>query len=205
VIAIIDYNAGNLKSVAKMLDHLGCASRFASTPRDLTGVDKIILPGVGKFDYGMTNLRQRGFVEALGERVLRDRMPILGICLGLQLLTRGSEEGVGPGLGWIAADTVAFDRTLLKNNERVPHMGWTDTAFKRESRLFHGVEGIPRYYYVHSFHLRCDLLEDELCHADHGYLFPSGIERDNIIGIQFHPEKSHNFGMQLLKNFIELY
>jgi glutamine amidotransferase len=205
VIAIIDYDAGNLKSVAKMLAYLGSSVRLASTPKDLIGANKIILPGVGKFDYGMTSLRERGFVEALGERVINDKMPILGICLGVQLFTRGSEEGVLPGLGWIAADTVAFDRTQLKANERVPHMGWTDTVFNRESRIFNGVELTPRYYYVHSFHLRCDLVEDELCHANHGYFFPSGVEKDNIIGVQFHPEKSHHFGMAVLQNFIELY
>ena len=205
MIVIIDYNAGNLQSVAKMLSYLGYTSRIAEKPGDLTGAKRIILPGVGKFDFGMTNLRERGFVEALNEQVAVRKVPLLGICLGAQLLTRRSDEGVLPGLGWIAADTVAFDRSRLGPSDRVPHMGWTDTEFRRDSRLAAGIDESPRYYYVHSYHLRCDHPEDELCHATHGYRFVSGVERGNILGVQFHPEKSHRFGMQILRNFVENY
>jgi glutamine amidotransferase len=205
VITIIDYGSANIRSVERMLHYIGQPCRLAADGAQLAGSTKIILPGVGKFDFGMSQLRHRGFEIALEELVIHKRTPILGICLGLQMLTRGSEEGALPGLGWIAADTISFDRKQLQRNERVPHMGWADTSFRADSRLFRGVIEIPRYYYVHSYHVRSDSQDDELCTAVHGYRFTSGLEKQHLLGVQFHPEKSHRFGMSILRNFASLY
>jgi imidazole glycerol-phosphate synthase subunit HisH len=204
LITIIDYDAGNLRSISNMLRVLGVRSQFTRDPLLLSRADKLILPGVGHFDYGMTQLKQSGLIPVLNELVLEKRVPILGICLGAQLLTRGSDEGSEPGLGWIEAETIRFDRSMLGSNLRVPHMGWADTEFASSHPLFRGFNETPRFYYVHSFHLSCDSPETEFSWATHGYRFVSGIGRDNIWGVQFHPEKSHRFGKQLLKNFAEL-
>lgn len=201
MITIIDYGAGNIKSIANMLSAIGVASRVAATAEDIGSAERLILPGVGHFDHGMANLSERGFVEALNRRVLADRVPLLGICLGAQLLTRGSKEGELPGLGWIDADTVAFDRSRMHRALKVPHMGWADTWQLRQHPLLAPMDEDARYYYVHSFHLACDHPEDAIAEARHGFDFTVGIARGNIAGFQFHPEKSHRFGMGILKAF----
>ena len=201
MIAIVDYDTGNLRSVQNILRHIGFDSTIAATPDELRAAGKIILPGVGTFDHGMKSLTRSGLLDVLHEKVLQDHTPVLGICLGAQLLTRGSEEGSLPGLGWIDADTRRFDATQLDSSLRIPHMGWADTEFDKTNRLFTGVQDVPRYYYVHSYHMICDTSEDELCHAWHGYRFVSGVQRNHVTGVQFHPEKSHRFGMQFLRNF----
>lgn len=204
MITIVDYEAGNLRSVQNMLRSLNVESRIAGTPDEVADASKLILPGVGHFDFGMRQLADRDLVEILNQKVLEERTPILGICLGAQLLSRGSEEGQLPGLGWVAADTKRFDQSKLSSELRIPHMGWADTEFPLSNPLFRGVEPTPRYYYVHSFHLVCDEEESAGCWATHGYRFVSGLHQNNIFGVQFHPEKSHRFGKQILKNFASL-
>jgi len=204
MLTIIDYGTGNLRSVQNMLKSLGVPSRISGARADIASASALVLPGVGHFDFGMRNLKQLDLRGVLDEQVLERKVPLLGICLGAQLLTRGSEEGNEPGLGWIAAHTRRFDVARLDPSLRVPHMGWADTAFRSASGLFAGAEPTPRYYYVHSYHIVADRPEDELCHAVHGYRFVAGVERDNIAGVQFHPEKSHRFGKQLLANFVRL-
>lgn len=201
MLTIVDYGTGNLRSVQNMLKSLGIVSRISGAREDIDTASRIILPGVGHFDFGMRRLKLLDLVGPLNEQVLEKKTPVLGICLGVQLLTRGSEEGSEPGLGWIAADTLRFDRGRMEAALRVPHMGWADTEFRASSTLFAQVEPPPRYYYVHSYHVVADNAEDELCHAVHGYRFVSGVERDNIAGVQFHPEKSHRFGKRILANF----
>ena len=201
MITIIDYDVGNLKSIQNMLWHLGIEATVSGSPDEIMTAEKLILPGVGRFDHGVQHLINSGLKPALDQRVMVDRTPVLGICLGAQLLTKSSDEGDLPGLGWIDARTVAFNRERISADLRIPHMGWADTDFKSSSRLFDGIEATPRYYYVHSFHMVCDDEKDELCHAEHGYSFVAGIEHDNIVGVQFHPEKSHQFGMDILRNF----
>ena len=200
-ITIVDYGAGNLASIVSMLRHIGVPAEICSDPKRIREAKRLILPGVGHFDFGMTNLRSSGLADALNGRVQGDGIPLLGICLGAQLLTRRSAEGTSQGLGWIQADTIAFDRSRLGPELRIPHMGWSDTTFERSEPLFQHTPESPRFYYVHSFHLACDKPENEICWSHHGYRFAAGIRAGNVCGVQFHPEKSHRFGMQLLRNF----
>lgn len=205
MITIIDYNTGNLNSIANMIRKAGGEAQISSDVNVIRQATKLILPGVGHYDYGMKNLVASGMIECLSERVLNDKIPILGICLGVQLFMKRSEEGKEAGLGWIEGETVAFDQSRLSKELKVPHMGWTDVRYKQTSRLFNGFKETPRFYFVHSYHLHCQRPEDELAWCRHGYEFVAGVERDNIVGVQFHPEKSHRFGMQVMKNFIQHY
>jgi len=204
MLTIVDYGTGNLRSVQNMLKSLGVAARISSARADIAAASALILPGVGHFDFGMRSLKQLDLRGVLDEQVLGRKVPLLGICLGAQLLTRGSEEGSEPGLGWITADTRRFDSARLDPSLRVPHMGWADTEFRASSGLFAGTAPAARYYYVHSYHIAADDAADEMCHATHGYRFVAGVERGNIAGVQFHPEKSHRFGKQLLANFARM-
>ena len=199
MIGIVDYGLGNLRSIQNMLDRSGIASVITSDPKELAKADRLILPGVGHFGFGMAQLRSRGLVEVLNERVLEAKVPTLGICLGAQLLGRHSQEGDATGLGWIPMDTIAFDRTRLTGGQKVPHMGWADTAARHP--IFEGLGEDARFYYVHSFHMACDDPDMVIATADHGYEFTSGVAHGNVIGLQFHPEKSHVFGRQVLRNF----
>jgi glutamine amidotransferase len=203
VIVIVDYGLGNLRSISNMLDRAGIQSVVSSEPGIIRAASKLIFPGVGHFRFGMQSLHERGLVEVLNERVLEARIPVLGICLGAQLLGRGSEEGDCLGLNWVPMDTVRFDRAQMQHGERVPHMGWAATSYT-ESALFQGMRETPRFYYVHSYHFRCDDPRMVLCTAQHGYRFASGVAFGNILGVQFHPEKSHVYGQQLLKNFTSM-
>jgi glutamine amidotransferase len=203
MITIIDYNAGNIVSIKNMLNRIGFESKVSSDVNDIESAEKLILPGVGHFDYGIKNLIDSGIVSVLNERVLKRKVPILGICLGVQLFTSHSEEGILPGLGWFpSSKTVKFriSGEILK----IPHMGWADIELEKESRLFNGMDKEQRFYFVHSYHLECSKV-DLLASATHGIKFAAAIEHENMVGVQFHPEKSHKFGMQLLRNFIELY
>lgn len=201
MITIIDYGTGNLRSIQNMLRHIGVASEITGEAPRIAAAERLILPGVGKFDFGMSELKSRGLVDVLNRRVREDKAPVLGICLGAQLLTRSSEEGTLPGLGWIEARTVRFDdAAAAARGLRVPHMGWTDTDFAKDCPLAHGLEN-PRFYYVHSYHFVADDKAEEIAHAQHGIPFAAALGRANVYGVQFHPEKSHAFGMKLLENF----
>lgn len=205
MITIIDYNTGNLGSIKNMLKRLGIASQITNDISKIEQAEKLILPGVGHFDYGMKNLHASGVVNMLNQKVLENKTPILGICLGVQLLTEASEEGTEKGLGWIKGKTIAFDKTKLAANQKVPHMGWTDVANYQQSKLFEGMFDEPRFYFVHSYHLSLEDKNDCLVTANYGYEFSAGIEHQNILGTQFHPEKSHKFGMKILENFAKNY
>lgn len=205
MIIIVDYKMGNLGSILNMLKKIGTLAMASSLPEDILQADKLILPGVGAFDNGMTNLKESGLLSVLNEKVLAKKTPILGICLGMQLLTRQSAEGRLEGLGWIEADTVRFRLDREKSSPlKVPHMGWNTVMFAHGSILSSGLEKEARFYFVHSFHVVCDKEDNVAGKTLYGYEFVSAVQKNNIYGVQFHPEKSHKFGLQLLKNFVEL-
>lgn len=204
MIAIIDYGAGNVRSVLNMLKALNLPARSVRDGDALKEAERIILPGVGHFDHGMAQLEARGLIPMLNEMVIDRGVPLLGICLGAQLIARRSDEGHRAGLGWIAADVVAFDRTRMGPELRVPHMGWAETWIAPDATLPSGFAILPeeaRFYYVHSYHLACDDPCRAVLRACHGYEFAAGVAQGNILGMQFHPEKSHDFGKQILRAF----
>ena len=195
---------GNLGSVMNMLKKIGAKASISSEPDKIAHADKLILPGVGAYDNGMQNLSSRGLVDILNEKVLNEKTPILGICLGAQLLTRKSEEGTLPGLGWIDAETLRFQFPDGSNHLKIPHMGWNEISIQRENSLLCGFEDKPRFYFVHSYYLKCNNVDDVIATSFHGIEFTAAVNKDNIWGTQFHPEKSHAFGMKVMRNFCEL-
>lgn len=203
MIAIVDYKTANLGSIVNMFKHIGVPAYIAEKPEQLDNATHILLPGIGHFDTCARNLRKLGFADALVPFVLERSVPLLGICVGAQLLTRGSEEGTEPGLGWIEADTKKFP-PIERSDYKVPHMGWNTAEPSVQHSLFSSFDKPPRFYFVHSYFMQCDKPDSILCSTTHGVDFASGIFNRNIAGVQFHPEKSHKFGMQLLKNFAQI-
>jgi glutamine amidotransferase len=200
MIAIINYGTGNLQSIANMLGKIGQQSVITDKAVDIESADKLILPGVGAFDTGMCRLEEQGLITVLRQEVQEKKKPVLGICLGMQLMAKCSEEGKLAGLGWIDAEFRKF-RTQLP----IPNIGWNTIKILKESRLSVGLPKESRYYYVHSYHAICHNPEDGLMSSVYDYEYISAYENGNIVGVQFHPEKSHLFGMKLLQNFIENY
>lgn len=201
MIAIIDYGVGNLKSIQNMFKKVGVDSLITSDLEIIKKASKYLLPGVGSFDFGIKNLKNSIFFTQLEYEVLNNKKPILGICLGMQLLGNSSEEGKEKGLGWVDAQSVKFN--LEDKNLSVPHMGWNRVFFKKDKNIFKGLNE-NRFYFVHSYFVTCNNSENILATTNYGGDFVSSINKDNIYGVQFHPEKSHKFGMSLLKNFGEL-
>ncbi len=193
---------GNLGSILNMLRKIGAKAVISADPKEIEHADKIILPGVGAFDHGISSLKKSLFYSELEESVMVKKKPILGICLGMQLFGRGSEEGVLPGLGWVDIDFVRFQFDK-SSNLKVPHMGWNYVSIKKESHLFADMPEKSRFYFVHSYYAVPLKPSDILTETVYGDNFVSGFEHRNIYGVQFHPEKSHRFGMQLLQNFVE--
>jgi glutamine amidotransferase len=205
VIVIIDYGMGNLGSIQNMFKSLGIKSAITKDLDVIQQAGKLVLSGVGAFDNGMKNLTTMNLIPLLQNKVVSQKTPLIGICLGMQLLSRRSEEGSLPGLSWIAADTQKFRFKKTNATLKVPHMGWnTITVKKMDSPLFQNLPDEPRFYFVHSYHLVCDSADTIAASTWHGYEFASAIQQDHILGVQFHPEKSHKFGMQVLKNFAKL-
>ena len=201
MIVIVDYGLGNPASVRNMLRKAGHTAEVSSDLAVIRGASRLILPGVGAFDHGMRNLIDRGLTNVLNEAVLIRKVPMLGICLGLQLMSRRSEEGVLPGLGWIAADTVRFKFSSEHEALRVPHMGWNSVTKGAESFLSDDLPPDARFYFVHSYHLRCDSPADVALTAPYGGPVVAGVVTGNMAGTQFHPEKSHRFGLSVLQSF----
>ncbi len=204
MIAIVDYRMGNVGSILNMLRKVGAPAQISADAGELAQADKLILPGVGAFDSGMTNLRESGLLPVLQQHTLVRKKPILGICLGMQLLMRGSEEGQLPGLGWIAGATVRFRFAAEQAQLRIPHMGWNTITPRPERMLFRELEEDAAFYFVHSYHVVCDDEADAAATARYGYDFVCAVQRDNILGTQFHPEKSHRYGLRVLQNFAAL-
>ena len=204
MITIVDYGVGNLGSIPNMLSRLGASAEITSAPEQIERAEQIILPGVGAFDAGMRSLVERGLLEVLRRRVLDDRVLTLGLCLGMELLFDSSEEGELPGLGWIRGRVVRFRFDKDDQAHRVPHMGWDTVETQRPSPILAGLADEPRFYFAHSYHGVCDDKSDVVGTTEYGYRFPSVVQRGNLFGAQFHPEKSHRFGLKLLENFVSL-
>ncbi len=201
MIVIIDSGVANTGSIANMLKRIGAACRITNNPDDIQSAERLILPGVGSFDAGMGSLAAAGLIDPIRQRVRGGHVPLLGVCLGMQLLTRRSEEGSLPGLGLIAADTVKWRFDPKSTGLKIPHMGWNTVFPENESPLFAKAPEVSRYYFVHSYHVVCDNADDVAATVHHGYKAVAAVARGNIMGVQFHPEKSHCFGMNLLENF----
>jgi glutamine amidotransferase len=201
MITIVDYGMGNLGSVVNMLRRIEVECEVTHDPDRISSATRILLPGVGAFDAAMNRINASGIRQVLDYKVLAQRVPVLGICLGMQLLTRGSDEGTCPGLGWIKADT----RRIPSNSSiKIPHMGWNLAEIARPCALTAGLHGETRFYFVHSYCVHTDDPMDAVLRTRHGVEFAAAVQRDNIMGAQFHPEKSHRFGMQFLRNFAEI-
>jgi glutamine amidotransferase len=200
MIHVIDYGAGNLGSILNMIKRIGGHATLVSRSRDLVNATKIILPGVGHFDYGMRQLNKSGMVDLLHEKVLYEKVPILGICLGAQMMCKGSEEGSLAGLSWFDAEVNKFN---FENSEnlRVPHMGWSYVKQMKKSDLSEDLPEDSRFYFVHSYHMVANEERDILFKTNYGYDFASGLQNENRFACQFHPEKSHKYGIKMFKNF----
>jgi glutamine amidotransferase len=202
MIVIIDYGMGNLGSIKNIIKKIGYESIISNDKSIIQQAEKLILPGVGNFKEAMQNLNKTGLIDTLNKKILTEKTPILGICLGMQLMTSHSEEGDVIGLNWINANTKKF--IFSNNNIKIPHMGWNNIKIMKENKLNENFEAPCRFYFVHSYHVICNDSEDILHNTNYFIDFTSAFNRDNIYGVQYHPEKSHQFGFQLLKNFIEL-
>lgn len=202
-IAIPALPCGNFSSVVKMVEKAGGQAAIVHNPAELAQYQKVIVAGVGAFDHGMSSIRDAGWEPALNKAALERKMPILGICLGMQLLCNASEEGKLPGLRWIDAEVKRF-RFPADSTLKIPHMGWNTVKVAKPNPLINDAEGEQRFYFVHSFHAVCKRQDDVLAVTTHGYDVAAAISRDNIFGVQFHPEKSHRFGLALMRKFVEL-
>lgn len=202
MIIVLDYGTGNMGSIVNMIRHVGGDAIIRGDVESIAKASKIILPGVGAFDNGMQKLRSSGLIDILNDKVISAGVPFLGICLGMQLLFDSSEEGQLPGLGWFPGRIVKFN--VQGSGLKVPHMGWNEISVKRSSPLLKNLEARSRFYFVHSYHAACEDLEHSLAAAHYGYDFTCAVNKGNIYGTQFHPEKSHRFGMTLFKNFLDL-
>lgn len=206
-ITIIDYDMGNIGSIANMFKKVGCKTVVASDIETIKRAEKIVLPGVGAFDSGMTKLIEADFIPVLNKKILEEKVPVLGICLGMHLMTKSSEEGRIAGLGWVDAETIKFNFSKISEQRlKIPHMGWNLIKIQKDSLLFdENNKEERRYYFVHSFHVVCNNSEDVLANTYYGYDFVSMFEKENVIGAQFHPEKSHIFGKEIFRRFAENY
>jgi len=202
MIGIIDYGLGNISAFLNVYKRLNIEAAVVRNADELGGADKLLLPGVGAFDHAMELLETSGMRVALDELVLQRKVPVLGICVGMQILARGSDEGQAAGLGWIDGSVKGFKS--LGQDLLLPHMGWNDVTPVGGARLFAGLEGDARFYFLHSFYFDCEREQDIAAVSRYGIDFSCAVHADNIYGVQFHPEKSHHFGAQLLKNFAEL-
>lgn len=204
MITIVDYGLGNIRAFLNVYRRLNIEARTATTGSDLQDATKVILPGVGAFDHAMERLTASGMREALDDLALRRRVPILGVCVGMQILGRDSDEGRLPGLGWIDGRVRTLTSLMPVAPLPVPHMGWNDVRPVVPNRLFDGLESPPRFYFLHSFYFECARAEDAIAVADYGADFACAVNAGNVYGVQFHPEKSHHFGATILKNFAEI-
>lgn len=206
MIAIVDFGSGNIGAFVNAYNGSGIPLRVARRADDLAGATKVILPGVGAFDDAMDKLERSGMRASLDDLVLRQHVPVVGVCVGMQMLGASSAEGKLPGLGWIAGEVKRFEPAAGAASDaiRVPHMGWNNIQKRKATRLFDGLDGDARFYFLHSFYFECHRREDVVAVTDHGGEFVAAVNSANVFGVQFHPEKSHGWGRRLLENFAAL-
>lgn len=204
MITIVDYGLGNIAAFATVYAKANITVSVAKTANDLEQASKLILPGVGHFDHAMRRLQQSGMRDTLDRMVLHDKVPVIGVCVGMQMLARSSEEGELPGLGWVDADVRSFRSSEGTKGMSIPHMGWNDVKPVSENPLFAELQADARFYFLHSFFMECDRRENVLAVCNYGADFACAVRSSNIYGVQFHPEKSHRFGDRLLRNFAGL-
>jgi len=203
MITIVDYGMGNLGSILNMFKKVGAKAKISSDPEEIRIASKILLPGVGAFDTAMQRINDSGLKDVLIEKALIEKVPVLGICLGMQLLTNASEEGKLPGLGWIEGQTLSF-KGKINEELKIPHMGWNIAEIQQQNVITKGYKGEIRFYFVHSYYVEVVNQKYSMMKTNYGVSFESAIVKDNIFGAQFHPEKSHNFGMHLFNNFAKI-
>lgn len=204
MISIVDYGLGNISAFLNVYKRLNIAAAAARSPEELKGADRLILPGVGSFDHAMELLQRSGMRDSLDDLVLNRGIPVLGVCVGMQIMAERSEEGVLPGLGWIPASVRELRGAENKLPLLLPHMGWNDVVPVAKSKLFTGLEHYSRFYFLHTYYLNCEDSGVVLAETDYGLRFACAVHSRNIYGVQFHPEKSHGYGTRLLKNFSEV-
>ena len=204
MITLIDYGVGNIFAFQNVYKRLDIPTKIAKSAADLNDVEKLILPGVGSFDYAMNQLNNSGMREKLDELVLEKKVPVIGICVGMQMMGNRSDEGELDGLKWIDAEILKFDERLIQQRTKLPHMGWNDVNPIEDHPLFIGLEKEAIFYFLHSFYFKCNNSNDSIANSEYGISFSSAVNHNNIYGIQFHPEKSHQYGEKLLHNFAKL-
>ena len=204
MITLIDYGVGNIFAFQNVYKRLDIPTKIAKSAADLNDVEKLILPGVGSFDYAMNQLNNSGMREKLDELVLEKKVPVIGICVGMQMMGNRSDEGELDGLKWIDAEILKFDERLIQQRTKLPHMGWNDVSPVEDHPLFIGLEKEAIFYFLHSFYFKCNNSNDIIANSEYGISFSSAVNHNNIYGIQFHPEKSHQYGEKLLHNFAKL-
>jgi len=204
MIAIVNYGLGNIQAFANIYKRSNIPVRIASSHEELVTADRIILPGVGAFDWAMTKLNESGMRDVLDELVIGKKRPVLGICVGMQMMAKRSDEGKLAGLGWIDAEVRKFDLSNMTQKTRLPHMGWNDVAPCKKNGLFEGLESGARFYFLHSYYFLPQNQDNVLAVTNYNGPYASAVHDGNVFGVQFHPEKSHQWGIRLLKNFANL-
>jgi glutamine amidotransferase len=204
MITIVNYGSGNIKAIGNIYERLRIPFRIANMPEEVRGSEKLVLPGVGAFDETISILDESGFRSALDHEVLVNKIPVLGICVGMQVLAKKSEEGKLSGLGWINGEVKKIDKSTLLHKPKLPHMGWNSIEIKKSSPLFERINETEGFYFLHSYFFQCEKEQDVLATTHYGTDFAAVVNKGHIYGVQFHPEKSHQNGIQLLKNFAQL-
>ncbi len=204
MITLIDYGVGNINAFVNVYKRVDVPVKIAKNKEDLMGATKLILPGVGHFDHAMTQLKNSGMRDTLDELVLINKVPVIGICVGMQMMANNSDEGNMEGLKWIDASVRKFDETKIHQVTRLPHMGWNDVKPVKDISLFNGLENDAIFYFLHTYYFECNNTQDIMAITEYGEEFASAAHHENIYGIQFHPEKSHSYGEILLHNFAKL-
>lgn len=204
MITILDYGSGNINAIKNIYERLNISYEFATSKEQLQRADHIILPGVGAFDETISTLMNKGLFEVLNYKVVDEKTPVLGICVGMQMLADTSDEGNCKGLGWIHGIVKKFDKKNIPNKPKIPHLGWNSVKIVRDCPLFKNIDSELGFYFVHSYYFKCANESNVVCKTEYGETFHSAINKENIFGVQFHPEKSHDNGIQLLRNFANI-